>query len=352
MKFSILVPVYNVEKYLEQCVDSLLLQDYNGEYEIILVDDGSTDSSGSICDRYAKQNPSIVKVIHKKNEGVVSARKTGIDNATGEVCLFIDSDDFVETNLLSTVEGAFSKNSDADMIIYTFFYYADGKKIYRKNKLFDKEIVYENEEKLMLYSALLFTTNLSSLCTKAVKTEMFRRDATDYTLYYNKKMAEDWFQSINLITMAEKIVYINEPLYNYRTNLQSVSRSFSTADIDKKNILYVYDRLTELLPIWGMNDEETRKKLKARWLNETMYTFSKYMENAGSVKDIRTILNYNWSSMLPEGVENNPNEHENKSYRYLFEKLKSKKYVSIILFFIKKKAIRKIRDLKSKVLGK
>lgn len=352
MKFSILVPVYNVEKYLEQCVDSLLLQDYNGEYEIILVDDGSTDSSGEICDRYADKAPKKIKVIHKKNEGVVSARKTGIDNATGEVCLFIDSDDFVEANLLSTVEGAFSRNPDADIIMYTFLYYDDGRKMYRRNELSNKEIAYEKEEKLVLYSALLFSTNASSLCTKAIKTEIFRQDATDYTLYYNKTMAEDWFQSINLITMAKKIVYINEPLYNYRINLQSVSRSFSTADIDKKNILYVYDRLTELLSVWGMDDEETRKKLKARWLNETMYTFSKYMENAGSVKDIRIILNYNWSSMLPEGVENNPNEYENKSYRYLFEKLKSKKYVSIILFFIKKKAIRKIRDLKSKVLGK
>ena len=66
MKFSILVPVYNVEKYLEQCVDSLLSQDYDGEYEIILVDDGSTDSSGKICDKYAEENPEIVKVYHKK----------------------------------------------------------------------------------------------------------------------------------------------------------------------------------------------------------------------------------------------------------------------------------------------
>ena len=101
-----------------------------------------------------------------------------------------------------------------------------------------------------------------------------------------------------------------------------------------------------------MDNGENRQKLKARWLNETMYTFSKYMENAKCLKDIKLILNYNWSSMLPEGVENNPNEYENKTYRKLFEKLKSKEYFSILLFFIKKKTVRKIRDLKSKVLGK
>lgn len=352
MKFSILVPVYNVEKYLEQCVDSLLLQDYNGEYEIILVDDGSTDSSGKICDKYAYENSEIIKAFHKRNEGLVSAREVGIEKATGEVCLFVDSDDFVEANLLSTVERAFDSNPGSEIIIYSYWYYNDGIKTERKIRLPEIETVYEDEKKNELYSNLLFSTNTTPIWTKAVRTNILRQDATDYSLYYKKNMAEDWFRSVNLINIAKKIIYIDVPLYNYRTNAQSLSRSFSAEGIEKKNILYVYDRLIELLPIWGMNDEETRKKLKARWLNETMYTFSKYMENAGSVKDIRIILNYNWSSMLPEGVEKNPNEYENKSYRYLFEKLKSKKYVSIILFFIKRKTIRKIRDLKSKVLGK
>ena len=352
MKFSILVPVYNVEKYLEQCVDSLLSQDYDGEYEIILVDDGSTDSSGCICDRYAKLNPERIKVFHKKNEGVVSARQTGIDKSTGEVCLFVDADDFVEKELLSTVDNAFRKNPDTDIVIYSFFYFTDGTKVSRKNILTDKEKTYKGETKKELYLSLMFSTSILSLCTKAIRKDIFNQDTVNYSLCYDKVLAEDWFQSINLITVAKKIAYINEPLYNYRTNLKSTSRSFSAEGIDKKNILYVYERLTELLPEWGMDDEETRRKLKARWLNETMYTFSKYMENAKSLKDIKLILNYNWSSMLPEGVENNPNEYENKTYRKLFEKLKSKEYFSIILFFIKKKTVRKIRDLKSKVLGK
>lgn len=352
MKFSILVPVFNVEKYLEQCVDSLLSQDYNGEYEIILVDDGSTDSSGRICDEYAKKAPQKVKVIHKNNEGLVSAREVGIKISAGEVCLFADSDDFVESNLLSTVEDVFNRNPETDIIIYSFSYYTNGTKLARKRSLSENETVYEGEKKRELYSNLLFSIATTPIWTKAVRADVLQQDTIDYSLYYNKNMAEDWFRTINLITKAKKIVNINVPLYNYRTNLQSISRSFSAESIEKKNILYVYDRLTELLPEWGMDNEENRQKLKARWLNETMYTFSKYMENAKSLKDIRTILNYNWSLMLPAGVENNPNEYENKTYRKLFEKLKSKEYLSIILFFIKKKTVRKIRDLKSKVLGK
>ena len=86
MKYSFLVPVYNVEKYLEQCIESMLAQTYK-IFEIILVDDGSTDASGRICDDYAEKYPEIVKVIHKPNEGLVSSRESGIANASGEVCV-------------------------------------------------------------------------------------------------------------------------------------------------------------------------------------------------------------------------------------------------------------------------
>lgn len=352
MKFSILVPVYNVEKYLEQCVDSLLSQDYNGGYEIILVDDGSTDCSGKICDAYSIKFPEKIKVIHKNNEGLVSAREVGIKNAAGDICLFVDSDDFAESTLLSTVADVFERNSDTDIVMYSFSYHTNGTKTERKNCLSEHETVYQGKNKSELYSNLLFSTNTTPIWTKAVKTEFLRQDNIDYSVYYDKNMAEDWFRSINLINKAKKIIYINISLYNYRTNEQSISRSFSAEGIGKKNIIYVYERLVELLPEWGMDNEETHKKLKARWLNETMYTFSKYMENAKDFRNIKIILTYNWLSMLPEGVENNPNEYENMIYRKLFEQLKGKEYFSIIFFFIKKKTVRKIRDLKSKVLGK
>ena len=83
MKFSILVPVYNVEQYLEQCVESLLNQTYQGDYEIVLVDDGSTDSSGGICDKFKENNSDKIKVIHKENGGHTSARFEAIKNASG-----------------------------------------------------------------------------------------------------------------------------------------------------------------------------------------------------------------------------------------------------------------------------
>ena len=105
MFLSIIVPVYNVEAYLERCVGSLLDQDIDrSDYEIILVDDGSTDSSGTLCDRIASQEPGI-RVIHKENGGLGSARNAGIRAAAAEYILFVDSDDYLEPCVLSGLRG-------------------------------------------------------------------------------------------------------------------------------------------------------------------------------------------------------------------------------------------------------
>ena len=343
MKFSILVPVYNVEKYLEQCVESLLNQTYKGDYEIILVDDGSTDSSGVICDRYSENNPDKIRVVHKKNEGLVSARQTGIENALGDYSLFVDSDDFVENNLLEAVNKCINRNDNPDMVIYSFRYYSDGKASERKATLASTEAVFTKENKKELYEALISTTFITSLWTKALKTEILKNDPTDYTLFYDRNMAEDWFRSIHLLTAAQKIVYINKQLYNYRTNEESISRSFRPETIEKKNTLYVYDRFMEYLPKWGMDDDEHIQKLHASWLNGTMYAFKQYYEHS---KDKNAVLNYDWGSMLPNDYKvQSSNPYENKVYKKLYLDLSEKKFCKVRFYFIKDKTRKFIKKL-------
>lgn len=97
-KISVIVPVYNTEKYLQRCIDSILLQSFT-DFELLLIDDGSTDSSGTICDKYTEQD-SRVRVFHKGNGGVSSARNMGLDNAKGEWFTFVDSDDYVHPSFL------------------------------------------------------------------------------------------------------------------------------------------------------------------------------------------------------------------------------------------------------------
>lgn len=343
MKFSILVPVYNVEQYLEQCVESLLNQTYSGEYEIILVDDGSTDSSGKMCDKYAENNPDKIKVIHKENGGLVSARQAGIEVATGEYSLFVDSDDFVELNLLETIYELTNKYSKISLINFAMNYFDGTNKIPKKNCFCSKETLFKNENKKDVYEALISTSYVTSLCLKAVKTDILKNDPTDFSLYYDKNMAEDWFRSIYLLTASDKIVYINTPLYNYRTNNASISRSFRPETITKKNTLYVYDRFMEYLPKWGLNDEEHILKLNAHWLNSTMYTFKQYYENS---TDKRAVLNYDWSSMLPTKLNiHKHNPYVNKVYEKLYFCLTKKKFVFLRIYFIKEKIRKFIKKI-------
>lgn len=116
MRLSIIIPVYRVENTLARCIDSVLGQSYT-DYELILVDDGSTDSSGSICDKYAEADPRV-RVIHRRNGGLSVARNTGLDIATGDYVTFIDSDDFLGDNTLAILMSRLSAHPDYDILEY------------------------------------------------------------------------------------------------------------------------------------------------------------------------------------------------------------------------------------------
>ena len=212
MKFSILVPVYNVEQYLEQCVESLLNQTYKGDYEIVLVDDGSTDSSGGICDKFKETNPDKIKVIHKENGGHTSARFEAIKNASGEYSLFCDSDDFVEPDLLETVNNVLSDNPDTDMVMYSFCYYEEGKKTQRNISVWNATEIFEGDSKKKLYNLLITTPYLNTLWTKAIKTDFLKNDPTDYSAIKDKDIAEDTYIVSYFVTACKKIININETL--------------------------------------------------------------------------------------------------------------------------------------------
>src|SRR5690554_6730418 len=123
IKISIIIPVYNVEEYLPRCIDSVLIQ-RNIQFEVVLVNDGSTDSSGLICDEYA-QADNRVKVFHQLNSGVSSARNLGIENATGEWICFVDADDWIEPDSLEKILNI-NDNRESDFIIARSFKYLNG----------------------------------------------------------------------------------------------------------------------------------------------------------------------------------------------------------------------------------
>ena len=115
LKASVIVPVYNVKPYISRCIDSILAQEY-ADWELILVDDGSTDGSGCICDEYA-DGDSRIRVIHQKNKGLSGARNTGIRHSTGDVLFFVDSDDYVSAQLINRALNALEQ-TQSDMVMF------------------------------------------------------------------------------------------------------------------------------------------------------------------------------------------------------------------------------------------
>lgn len=349
MKFSILVPVYNVEEYIEQCLESLANQTYRN-YEVILVDDGSTDKSGKICDTYEQRYPDIFKTIHKQNQGLISARRVGIAMAESDYCLFVDSDDFVEKNLLETVVQYLKNDAEIDLLIYSFRYCIDGKLGDRYPKEDVDGKVWDLSNKNDAYNRFITSMGFTSLWTKVIRTNILKNDPTDYSVFYDKNMSEDILQSIYPISEAKKIVYADQVLYNYRINSESISRSFYPSSIPKKNTLHVYKQIKKYLPIWGIDNAEYNDKLKARWFNDFMYMFAKYYENASNSDDRKAIVEFDWDSMLPEGAYDINNIYENKVYKKLYCDLKAKSHLAIYMHFLRKKYYQQARKWKRKLL--
>lgn len=240
--FSVIIPVYNAEKYLNQCVDSVLLQTFN-DYEIILVNDGSKDNSASICDEYAKNNERI-KVIHKENGGAASARNIGLKAAAGEYVFFVDSDDFLCTeNCLSTIYSSLVSNpSQFDVIIFKAVKSYDG-----DNQYIDyygdycQEIISSNDPVTVFEFMLKSNKQIATPCNRSIK----RAFLIDNNIFFKEgAIAEDVIWSVELFEKARNVVVINENIYAYR---QDVDGSVTSSVTDKKfeDLCNIVDQLIE-----------------------------------------------------------------------------------------------------------
>jgi len=238
IKFSIMIPVYNVEKYLHECLNSVIMQSYKNK-EIILVDDGSTDSSGSICDEYS-QKYDFITVIHQENMGQYMTRKKALKHATGDYCLYMDSDDFWDYDLLTKVKSVIDETA-CDVVIF------DRRDIYeneiREVKLnFENGFVFEKEKKQILYDLFVEGEQLNSLVFKAFKKELLSSE-NENEVFSGKGLGEDAFESASLIINAEKVVYLSECLYNYRRNVGVTSKI--GIHFFEKNIYY-HEKILDL----------------------------------------------------------------------------------------------------------
>lgn len=211
---SIIVPVYNIAQYLERCVNSIIHQSYKN-IEIILVDDGSTDNSGQICDSF-KEKDNRVRVIHKINGGLSSARNAGLDIIKGEYIGFVDGDDFIDTYMYEELVKAILDN-DAD-IVQTGFKHTDENGNIKDERIF-KEATYDNLDE-MFYQRFEEKNIHVGVWTKLYKSEIFRN-----VRFFEGYVFEDYAVMPGLLNECKKFVVISGAFYNYCSNPQSISKS-------------------------------------------------------------------------------------------------------------------------------
>lgn len=219
-EISIIVPVYNVEKYLNKCVDSILNQTFK-EFELILVDDGSPDNSGAICDQYAEKD-SRVRVIHKENGGLSSARNAGIEVAEGKYIGFIDSDDYIAEDMYELLYNNIIKEN-ADLSVCGIYDVYEGKQVVEKKRI-------RATATAMEAMVLIFEGN--NISVHAVN-KLYKREIFEAIRYPLGKYHEDSFVIVDILDKCKTVVIDSVQKYYYVHRAESINtEEFSTKQFD------------------------------------------------------------------------------------------------------------------------
>lgn len=270
---SVIVPVYNVEKYLSQCINSILNQTIKN-LEIILVDDGSLDNSGKICDEFSEKDNRII-VIHKENNGLSSARNAGLKVAKGNYIGFVDSDDWLDENMYEILLELI-KDHSSDISCCNFFRTADSEE---KIPPITNESIqsFNNIEGLNNFYTDLYTQ------TVVAWNKLYSRELFDDVTYPVGKIHEDEGTTYKLFYKAKKITYTNRPLYYYRTTPNSIT----TSKFNKKRlaIIDVYEEKIKFIK--GINNESLYSKT-LKWYLFTLINC--YFECSNNMDDNKQYL--------------------------------------------------------------
>lgn len=233
VKLSIVVPVYNAEKTLKRCIDSILSQSFT-DFELILVDDGSTDNSPKICDEYKEKSDKIL-LIHQENQGSVSARQNGFTAASGDYVLSIDSDDWIDSNALELM---MDKLGDADVLAVGFISETDDGQIFEENSLPSGVYTPKELEDKLLYNGDFYNSGIiPSLWSKIFRRVDFLKVFNDVPK--NVRMGEDLIVSFPIILQSKKIVVCNEiKAYHYVRGTQTLSTAYDPKYFESLESLY------------------------------------------------------------------------------------------------------------------
>ena len=252
-RVSIILPVYNVKPYLERCMKSVINQTFT-DWEAILVDDGSTDGSSELCDKYAEVD-SRIKVIHKSNEGLGLTRNCGVRNCEGEYVFFVDSDDYIEPDALESLYGD-AQQSNADLVVGNFYY---------QDKIIElpiKDGVYKDDEvKKQIISRIIGNSpGKEDLLTPSACGKLYRKGLfIDNDLWFpseRKLIWEDLAFNYDCFLKCKSIYLESHPVYRYCYNGESLTHKYDKDKLKKVMTMYEYmrTRITETLDETSLYD--------------------------------------------------------------------------------------------------
>ena len=274
---SIIVPLYNSGKYVGECIESLISQTYKN-IEIILVDDGSTDNAGKICDEYAQKDDRII-VIHKENTGVADSRNRGLDIAKGDFIHFADSDDVMNKRLIEILHDVSVKN-DADYV------FSDFTKFYENDEVPLKDInEYEIEERDKYYILELYYRQGHDHEINVIPTcKLYRRELFDGIRFPVGRKGEDELTNYKIIYKSHKIIEVKESLYCYRRYPGSLSSDWHT-----KPRHYMVQAFKEEIEFFeNKKDERVIPMIVKRLLDELIHNYKFHLpETDGYANDFK-----------------------------------------------------------------
>ena len=243
-RFSIIVPIYKVEKYLHECIESILQQTYE-DYELILVDDGSPDDCGRICDEYARRDRRI-RVVHKKNGGLISARKAGVEKANGEYILNIDGDDYIGKELLQNINNAIEITCP-DLVAFGYT------RVHNNGTHIDTIVngmspgLYSTKNDMQFRNGLIYNHSINrvnigsllpSIWSKAVKRSKLALSINDVPNEITN--GEDVAITFSALQLCDSVCVSTISDYFYRTNETSITNTFKKDAIRRQRILFDY----------------------------------------------------------------------------------------------------------------
>lgn len=278
-KVSIIVPVYNVEKYLKRCVNSIINQTFK-DFELLLVDDGSTDLSGKICDKL-KQSDNRIAVFHKKNGGLSDARNYGLHFAKGEYITFIDSDDFVAADYIEILFNSISDNCDVDISTVSVLHFSDEKPIKDIDlSLSKREFETEILDAKFAVKKMLLNDNISHEAWG----KMYSKKLWDNIQFPFGQIVEDYSTTYRVFSKANKIAINNAKVYYYYQRAGSILRGqvspkmLEVFDISDKETVYIINTWPDLKTEAKALQITTYLKFYQKILNSDLSLYPEYQK--------------------------------------------------------------------------